>query len=222
MASDNKFLNFPITLLRELYSDCRQFANNAFDVGIYLYSLTLEGDEKKRFEDAGHFLSVKNGNLWNAKEALKDIPATYPRTGIDKEILFNYYRFTKTEFEIVCLGAFLGIKSIIGKKPYDKTNKILIHARMFGYCTTKELPKKLTELQLKYKQRYHMDRVLTELQLNWNLKVLWNHNRGFYVSFDLSLDDLAVVVEKDKRRYQLRKLQDAKKAAIERAKTTAS
>lgn len=222
MASKNRFLNFPISLLRDLYSDCRRFANNAFDVGIYIYSLTLEGDEKKRFDDAGSFLNVTNGSLKNAKEILSNISATCPRTGIDREMLFNYYRFNKTEFEIVCLGAFLGIKSIIGKKPYDKTNKILIYARMFGYCTARELPEALTEIQLKYKQRYHMDRVLTELQLNWNLKILWNHNRGFYVSFDLSLEDLAVVVQKDKRKYQLKQLQAAKQAAFEKAKRTAS
>jgi hypothetical protein len=220
MDKNRRFLNISIALLRELYIDSRRFANNAFDVGIYIYSRTLEGDEAKQFKDASSFLNVTNGNIQNAKRILSDLPAKYPVVGVDRDMLFNYYRYQKTEFEIICLAAFLAIKSIIGKKPYDKTNKIMIHARMFGYTSPKELPEELTPLQKKYKTRWHMDKILQELQFNWNLKILWNHNRGIYISFDLSLDKLAEIVDKQKRKTRLQELKEEKKRAIEKAKLT--
>ena len=220
---DKKYLNFPVSMLKELHTDRNSFFSNVFDVGIYLYSKTLTGSDEKRYRDALGFLGItqsksKNG-LSTAKRILFNMPDKYPTTGIEKGMLFDYYKNEKSDFDIICLAAFLGIRSIIGKKPYDKTNKYLIHARMFGYTTAKELPVKLTPLQEKYKLRYQMDKVLTELQINWHLKVLWNHNRGFYLSFDLSFDEMALLIEKDKQSIKIQQLNELKRKAIENAKT---
>jgi|GEM_PF-865988 len=48
-------------------------------------------------------------------------------------------------------------------------------------------------LKEKYSKRYHIDAVLTELQLNWGLKLYSDHSRGFYLSFIKSLEDLATI-----------------------------
>ncbi len=213
-------------MLKGLYENSDKFFNDVFDVGIYLYSKTLEGDEEKRYKDSLKFLGITQkyitAGIKNAKSILSNMPDKYPIAGIDKDMLFNYYRNAKTEFELICLGAFLGIKSIIGKKPYDKTNKAMIHARMFGYTSHKDLPKSLTPLQKKYLIRWQMDKVILELQLNWNLKVYWNHDRGIYISFDLPLKKLAETVEKNKRKAKIQELKDEKKRIRESFKNNSN
>ena len=47
---------------------------------------------------------------------------------------------------------------------------------------------------------------------------MWNYNRGFYLSFDLSYDELALINLQDKRGYKRRLLKDQKKAALMKAK----
>jgi len=213
-------------MLKGLYENSEKFFNDVFDVGIYLYSKTLKGDEDKCYKDALEFLGITQGYLSgaikNAKSILSNMPEKYPIAGIDKNMLFNYYRNAKTEFELICLGAFLANKSIIGKKLYDKTNKEMIHARMFGYTSSKDLPESLTPLQKKYLTRWHMDKVITELQLNWNLKVYWNHDRGIYISFDLPLQKLAEVVDKNKRKAKIHELKDEKKRIRENLKNNSN
>jgi hypothetical protein len=223
MEKNKKYLNIPVPMLKDLHTDSKTFLNNVFDVGIYLYSKTLKGSEEKCYRDALHFfgitqISVRNC-IANAKEILCSMPGKYPLTGIETDILWDYYKNDKDDFDIVCLGAFLGIRSILGKKPYDKTNKALIHARMFGYSTMQEMPTELNSLQRKYKLRYHMDKVLRELEISWHLKILWNHNRGFYISFDLSFNELALIIEKRKQLSKIEQIKEMKRKAFENAKT---
>jgi hypothetical protein len=222
MDNNKKYLNIPVHMLKDLHINSKRFFDDAFDVGFYLYSKTLTGSEEKRYKDSLHFFGITQSNfrdgITTAKQFLNRIPDKYPTTGIEKDMLFDYYKNQKSDFDIICLSAFLGIKSILGKKPYDKTNKALIHARMFGYVTAKELPAELTPLQKKYQIRWHMDKLLEELQINWHLKVLWNHNRGFYLSFDLSYDEMALLIEKDKQITKIQQLKELKKKAIQNAK----
>jgi len=222
MDNNKKYLNIPVPMLKYLYADNKKFLNDVFDVGIYLYSNTLQGSEKKRYNDALHFFGITQPNIRNrisnAKSILNQLPDKYPTTGIEKDMLFDYYKNDKDDFDIICLGAFLGIKSILGTKPYCKTNKALIHARMFGYSTAKELPAILTPIEKKYLLRWHMDNVLLELQMNWFLKTISNHQRGMYLSFDLSLNELAVKSERIKQLSKLQMFKEMKRVAIESAK----
>lgn len=210
-------------MIAELYTNRNKFFNDVFDVGVYLYSKTLDGSEEKCYRDALKFFEVTQGcsvssAIKNAKKVLYDLPTVYPVTGLEIDRYFDYYKKEKSEFEICCLGGFLGCKSIIGAKPLCKTNKNLIHARMFGYSTVKDLPEKLTPLQEKYKIRWHMDKLLMELQENWFLKVFSNHQRGMYISFDLSLKELAIKSEESKQRTKKQLFKEAKKKAIAEAK----
>lgn len=221
--NDKKFFNIPLLMLKELYTNSTKFFDDAFDVGVYLYSKTLEGSEGKRYRDAKKFFNVTQGGspitaINNAKRILNSMPAKYPMTGIEKNIYFDYYKNDKSEFEKICLGGFLGIKSILGKKPLCKTNKSMIHVRMFGYSSMNDLPSKLTPLQAKYQIRWHMDKLLLELQENWFLKAFSDHQRGMYISFDLSLDELALKSEESKQRAKKQKFKEAKRDAIEKAK----
>jgi len=227
-SEDVRFVNIPIALLPELYNNCREFCEKAMAVGVYLYSQKLNGDnDVQKFEDAAGYLNIRFGrgsenNIREAEEILFKTKGS-PVVGIEIGMLFDYYQNPKTEFEIVCLGAFLGVKSIIGKKPYAKSNKKMIFARMFGYKSPKELPNKryMNDLQKKYFNRYQIDKILNTLQLNWGLKMLWNHNRGVYLTFDVSLEELAKITETDKRKAKLRQLAEDKRKAIEKVKTYA-
>jgi len=222
MKNNKKYFNIPITMLKELHTDSEKFFHEVFKVGTYLYSKTLTGAEVKRYNDAKDYLGINQSysastGISVAKEVLDSIPSKYPIVGIDKMMLFDYQDNEKSEYDNICLSAFLGIKSIIGKKPYDKTNKDFINARMFGYASTKVLPAELTPLQLKYKKRYHMDKVLLSLQNDWHLKMISHNSRGMYVSYDLSLDELAIIIVKNKQDTKAQQLRDDKKNAIEKA-----
>lgn len=224
MKNENaRFVNVPISLMPELYKNCHGFCDKALDVGVYLYSKTLnEGDEIRKFKDAADYLGVIyntpiNEIIRKAREILSNTEG-FPVVGIEMGMLFDYYKNPKKEFEVVCFGAFLGVKSIIGKKPYAKTNKEMIFARMFGFKSPKELPETLTPFQKKYHTRWQMDKILNELRLNWNLKKLWNNNRGIYVSFDLSLEQLAKIAVSDKAKLKLKQLAEEERNAIEKAK----
>jgi hypothetical protein len=219
--NNKKYLNFPLPMLKTLYTDSNKFFDDIFDVAIFLYSKSLEGDELERYNEALEFLRCTQGNhnrgISNAKKILSDLPFKYCFTGIEKEMYFDYYKNAKSDFQIECLGAFLGIKSILGTKPFCKTNKAHILARMFGYNTFKDLPDKLTPLQEKYKTRWHMDKILMELETGWFLKIISNHQRGMYISFDLSLEELALKSETIKEKNRIQQFKDQKKKAIEAA-----
>ncbi|MFA5300198.1 MAG: hypothetical protein WC389_18580 [Lutibacter sp.] len=220
--NDKRFLNIPVPMMKDLHINSKGFFSDVFDVGIYLYSKTLKGSEEKCYRDALKFLGITQGNIKtgisNAKRILCRMPEKYPIVGIEKNMLFDYYKNEKSDFDIICLGTFLGIRSILGTKQYCKTNKALIHARLFGYITAKELPAKLTPIEKKYQIRWHMDKVLIELQTNWFLKLISNHQRGMYISFDLSLDELAVKSEANKQLSKIKQFKETKRKAIENAK----
>ena len=231
MHKDIKYFNIPISLLPELYRDHKEFASKAIDLAIYRYAETLEGNSFiEKFESALKFLNVVCHipvekvikNIEN-NENLLSLPE-YPSAGVYTGLLWNYQQHDKTEFECLCLGAFISIRSIIGKKPFAKTNKKMIFARMFGYKSPKELPNKrfMNDLQKRYFNRYQIDKILNELQLQWHLKIISNHNRCLYVSFDLSLEELAQKTLSEKNKQKLLKLKEAKKRAIERARTNST
>jgi len=61
-----------------------------------------------------------------------------------------------------------------------------------------------------------MDRVLKELEESWHLKKFSHHHRGFFLSFDLKIDELAAVVMEEK--YKKQKYEQLKKQALLKAK----
>jgi hypothetical protein len=223
---EKKYLNFPVMMLKDLHKDYQKFCNDVFDIGIYLKSKSENGKtELARYKNACHFFGITQGNkeggIINAKNILSRSPSLkrQPITGIEKDTLFEYYKNEKSEFDVICLSAFLGIKSIIGTKPYCKTNKKMIHARMFGYNSIKDLPQNrfLSASEKKYLIRWHMDKLLLELQLNWFLKLISHNQRGMYVSFDVDLNELAKAVIKNKQQTKLHKLRDVKTKALKQA-----
>lgn len=219
---DCRYFSFPIVLLDGIFENKMQCLNQMFDYSAYKKSLDYEGNESERYKQALKYLGVTNENekksIENGKYLIDSIPDNLPTTSINIDVFFDYYKNSKTEYEIAQLTAVLAIKSILGKKDYYKTNKKLIIARMFGFNSVKELPENTHILLKKYSNKYQIDKLLNELQLYWGLKLFSDHCRGFYLSFKLSLKDLAKINIEAKKSVKLNDLKLRKKEALQAAK----
>ncbi len=170
-------------------------------------------------------LNIK-GNIENnlkvGKEIQRRIPEKEPMPMLSTKLVFDYRDNDKSEFEIAQLLAYMAIKSILGERPYFKTNKKLILSRMFGFANHSKTVGYETELFKKYATRYHIDRVLRELELSWHVKTYSDHMRGFFVSVGekVCLNTLASVAEDSKRKNRIADLKKKKAEAKKRATTT--
>ncbi len=219
-----KYLNFPIALIKNAFIDHKDCMNNIFDYSIYRRAqrehsqINTEILNYVAFEKIGITLGNARKSIENFKLIANSISSNTPTTGIHKDIIFDYYKNSKDEFQIATFCTFCAVRSILGTKPYCKTNKAFIHARMFGYSTIKEVPGFLNPIQNKYLQRYHIDKVLLELQMNWGLKLFADHCRGFYLSFTVSHEVLAKVCLNGKKSTKNNKLKNLKRDALIKAK----
>src|SRR5690606_31688938 len=121
------------------------------------------GDKVEQIKSAENFFSVKAGNkkrtYENGESLYNSIPERTPIVGLNKDILFDYYKNDKTDFQKVCLLGFLGIKSILQNKAYCKIDNKYWLSRMDG--KTKSV-KDYTELSpdvFKYSKRYHLTKI---------------------------------------------------------------
>jgi hypothetical protein len=194
------------------------------DYAGYVITTKLEsGTEEDKMEAAGDQLDISFNDPEYSYENGEDLYNEHygtPMTSISFQILFDYYQNEKNEFEIACLLGFAAFRSILQGKPYCKTNKAHIHARMCGYPSIKDLPAGLPEVEQKYATRYHMDKVIRQLELNWYLKTFSNHTRGIYFGFEkITLEALAVLNEQAKKKTKEAQLKQAKAAALAKAKS---
>ncbi len=219
-----KYLNFPIALLRTAFIVPKDSMDKIIDYSVYLKAqrdykkVNVEIMNHVADEDLGITLGNAKKSIENSQQIENSIASNTPTTGINKAIIFDYYKNSKDEFQIATFCAFCAIRSILGTKSYCKTNKAFIHARMFGYSSIKEVPGSLNPVQSKYLQRYHIDKVLLELQMNWGLKLFADHCRGFYLSFTVSHEVLAKVCLNGKKSTKNNKLKNLKRDALLKAK----
>jgi len=222
-AKLGKFFNFPIFIQTYMFVDFKRFLNDVFDIAVYRYSLTLEGNEEKRFRDALSFLNVTSGNMSasirNAKILTQKTPENNPLTGLNIETFFDFYKNEKSEYEIRCLAGFLAVKSILGNKAYCLTNKNHIWARMLGYPSIKSMPEMPTELE-RIRKRWQMDKLLLELEMNWSLKIYSFRQHGLYVSFDLEYSKLKEMAEMKKYKNKVAAFKEMKKQQLNSNLTT--
>lgn len=219
MSKDSKYFNYPICLHANLLAKPLDALNNIFDYAIVAYAEGLNGSKKERLDYTKEHFGVTIGNAERTYQnglSLLNHKHPMPFVGISIELWFDFYKNIddKNEYQIALLAAHQSIKSILGKKTAIKTNKQMILARMFGYASPKEASEPC-ELMQKYSQRYWMDKILTELELNWNLKTFSNHLRGMYLSYDLDYLELVKISEASKRNTKIQKLKALKKHALQ-------
>ncbi|MDP4121438.1 MAG: glycosyl hydrolase, partial [Bacillota bacterium] len=197
--------------------------NNIFDYAIYAHTLNLDfNSETAKGNAALNYFGVKAGNLKNTlangEQLYDSIPDDSPKTGINKDIFFDYYKNNKTEFELICLLAFLAFKSIIGfKKPYCKTTNKYWFSRMDGKVKSIEEYDELSPDVFKFLTDHYTVKIKNELEDHWGLKTYSHYTRGFYVSFTIPLDDLVFHAEKRRQSTRDEERKAQKKEAIQKA-----
>lgn len=214
---EKKYFNFPIQLLEGFMVDSEKCLKNIFDYSIVCYTQKIEkesvSDKLRKAED---YFGVKIGNkektFNNGNELIDLLPVNSPKSGISKELYFEFYKNDKSEFDKVCLLGFLAIKSIILAKPYSKITNDYWFSRMSGKINTikvEDLPPDLS----KYLTERLTRKIKFELSNKWGLVTYSRYTRGFYASFTLSLEDLIYQAE-IRRKTRIEKIQkEAEKQA---------
>lgn len=197
------YLNFPVSLLRQAFINIREMCSNIMDYAIYKHSLSLSGDQKKQVKDSADFFKIRLGTIKSTIEngkLIMDHNKNTAMTGISHTMLFDFYENEKNESEVAVLLAFLAIKSILGKKSYCRIHSEFLLCRMAGYNSKKEMSSLPDNLK-KYLKRYHMDCLKYELKCSFGLKIYGRYTRGFFVSFELTEEQLIRVVELKRKKH---------------------
>lgn len=141
-----------------------------------------------------------------------------PMAKVDLLVKFHDNQLTSKKDLIELLG-FIAIRSILGAKKCVKTNKNHILSRLLGFKSVSEIPEQLpshlNEIYTKYKERHHMDKLLIELQLNWQILIYSNRMRGLYISTlsKMTLNELVFIAESNKQKNKEKELKNKKNQA---------
>lgn len=167
--------------------------------------------ELYRIHEALEFydLTAPPERLLNSAKAINEgVPENNSMSMVKLDDLLNFLKSPKTDYEIDQLTAYSALRSIIGLKPYVKSNRKLLIARMLGYNKFDEV--NVSELNSspfkKYLDvRYQWDKLRDDLELYWKVKFYANKDRGFYFSDSgkLTYNDLIKKVEDNKKKRGL-------------------
>jgi len=215
MSEKIRYLTFPVAILKDSLIDIKQCVDNAMYYCLYDYYLRYGGSKEIMIKEAGSFYGIKWGNKVSAfdkgKLLFESLPDKSPKTSISIAMIFDFYKNEKTEFEIITFLAFAAIRSILQKQPYIKITNDYLIGRMSGNSGKGE---PINPLLTKYTSRYQLDKIKRELEINWGLKLYGNHTRGYYVSFELALDNLIMQAELKRKRYKEKQLRNRKNEAL--------
>jgi hypothetical protein len=235
MKDDEKYFNVPIQIFEGFMEDSKDCLNNAFNYAVISQSNKLTGNKEERYKAACKFFGVSDRDMTKTKffgvksgdvtqkiiignHLISTIPANSPKVGLRLSLFWDYYKNEKSNFEKVCLLGYLSIKSILQTKAYCKINNMFWLSRMDGNAKSITDLIELSEAMKPYGKEYQTVKIKTELRNSWGLTTYSRHTRGFYVSFDLTIEQL--VFEAEKRRKSTKDKQykqrenDAIKAAL--------
>jgi hypothetical protein len=203
-----KYLTFPIKILGVDPEDIHTRLNDAVNYCLYEKAINHQGSVEEQIKQASEEIGLKYDptkkdyyfqSYESGKILYQSIPDNSPKTSISIDMIFDFFRNHKTEFETACFLAFAAIKSILQRQPYSKiTNEYLV-GRMSGNNKAGE---PLNDFVFKFNNRYQLDKIKTELQRNWGLKMYCGKMRGFYVSFSLSHEQLIYYAETKRKKYK--------------------
>ena len=146
-----------------------------------------------------------------------------PLVSIKKEMMFDFYKNTKTDYEKALFAMYAGIRSIIGNKDFAETTGSMIKCRMFGAKNQTELELILNDRKVKsaYKQYttdYHYKKMLKELVVRGFLQSEIGYNKRTYVSCKLDMKGLEdAIVEHIKQKsfnYKVKQFENSRLKAI--------
>jgi hypothetical protein len=214
------YLTFPIVLLKDGINNIKECMINSIDYCFYDQFIRLQ--KSHSYDPVNDAMDKLGIDFNNVQKALKKGKILYDsidnklaKTSIRKGMIFDFFSNKKSEYDVVCFLAFASLKSIIQKQGYKKITNDYLLSRMSGNSKNS---KDINPLLKKYSTRYQLDKIKTELQLNWGLKYYADKSRGFYVSFTMPLNALALIAERNNKMYKLKLLKNKKKEAMEKAK----
>lgn len=226
--SDEKYFNFPVQLLSGFMINSEKAIGNIKDYAVYENSLKLEhGTDLQKIKDSASFYNMTLGSekntFDNGKQLYNSLPENSPKVGMNLSIWWDFYKNEKTEFDKICLLAFLSIKSLIGAKAYYKATNMYLWSRMDGKINTIVEVSELSVEVRRFANEYHTTKIKTALRNSWGLVHYARYTRGFYVSFKFTLKQL--ILEAEKRRISTKEKQykeqekQALKEVLEQLKT---
>ncbi len=222
MSKEPKYFNFPIVLLEGFLVDDKRVLKNIFDYALYAHTLDYEfGDEEQMMSDAQEYFGVtcgnKNRTYENGENLYNSIPEKTPMVGINKDRWFDYYKNDKPEFDKVSLLGFLAIKSILQNKAYCKIDNKFWLSRMDGKAKSIKDNSELSKELLIYANEYQTKKIKSELIDNWGLVHYSRYTRGFYVSYNLNINDLVFEAEKRRKSTKEKQRKEAEQLALKKA-----
>ena len=211
------FFNFPIQMMQgvlEGWKEKDEFLRDILYFHIENHAQKIEDlneyeeTEEQRFKRSAEFWGVKmSGNIERSHERGAELLEEFEKSkvfvGISTEIFWNFYQNEKTQFEWECLVAFLALKSILGKKTFCKSNNALLYARMSGN-------ESVTDLHSLTLSRFHRDKIILKLEIEWNLKYYSRYTKGFYFGIDTTLQDLIFFAEDRRESFKAKELKKSK------------
>lgn len=212
-----RFFNFPIQMMQgvlEGWKEKDEFLRDILYFHIENHAQKIEDlneyeeTEEQRFKRSAEFWGVKmSGNIERSHERGAELLEEFEKSkvfvGISTEIFWNFYQNEKTQFEWECLVAFLALKSILGKKTFCKSNNALLYARMSGN-------ESVTDLHSLTLSRFHRDKIILKLEIEWNLKYYSRYTKGFYFGIDTTLQDLIFFAEDRRESFKAKELKKSK------------
>lgn len=221
--SEIKYFNFPIYLLEDFLLDKNYCLTKILFYALYAHIFKLEeGDDYDKFRSSVKFYEVALGDSKHAfsegKKLYENQKYGYPKVGINIKIFWDFYKYHKSDYQMICLLAFLGIKSIIQNKAFCKITNNYWFARIDGKSKSCDFNELSPEIR-KYTTRHFIRKIKDELINDWGLMSYGYNMRGFYISFKLDIYELSYQVERKKNNYlknEKRKEEaiDARKLAI--------
>ena len=202
------YLNAPIEIYKGFLVDSKKVLFNVIAYACYDLATTQGFD----FKEAANYFNVTFNNLKSAEIIGQQLFSSLPRNtafvGISKALFRDYLHNDKTDKERAYLLCYVAIKSIIGNKKYCKLNNNFMLSRMDG--NNKTLQSYSPEIE-RYNNHYQCKELRTELELSWGL--ITCRGKGIYCSFLLSRKALNLKVERYKKSYLIKQLQQDKKEA---------
>lgn len=221
--SSYEYYNFPIQLINGFLDDSKKVLIDISHYCIYRvfsdnfekYSGSFAGYQKACDDFGVEFKNVATA-YQNGKTLYDATIDKSPMVGMSSELYWDYMNNEKTDFEKVCLLGDLAFKSILGAKSYIKLDNKYWFSRMDGSVKSISKEELSPKLQ-RYLNEYQTKKIKNQLIANWGLASYSRYNRGFYVSYRMSLDDLAYHAEKIRKSTQDKKIKNDVKSAHEKA-----
>lgn len=172
MEIEERFLNFPIVLLDGFLDNHIECLAKILEYSIF----EMVHSEKAKFRSIDEFVEQYEFQIDSKAHTIIKVTGkilydscygmNYPWTGIHIETLERFFQ-ERTQFDLVCLLAFLAMKSIIQMKPFCNTKNDLLLSRMAGFAKARnDIPENITHWMSCESRR---KKVFTELEKHYKV-----------------------------------------------------